>query len=401
MSELTRLPKGFRSHVINADALVRFADVDHGKITLPNGSHFSVLVLPNRRAIDLASLQKIGGVLSKGAVVLGEKPDRAQTLRNYPSCDDDVKKLADRLSRDCDGTSKTSISYGKGRIYCGTALATVLKDQRALPDFEYTTTSDKRHVGFIHRRDGKSEIYFVANMEDKEIDVSATFGSPKTIGELWHPEFGEVFPLAYDKLPDGRAKVHLTLGRKESVFVVFHDQPAREYSASANSQLGLGKKYLEIKGPWRLSFAPEKMTAPAPLVADKLFRLDKSDDEQVRHFSGYITYDAEFTLPPKSLAKNTRYAISLGEVYFIGEVWINGHRIAALWKPPYSWDITEYLHGEERVAGRRRKLSGKPTGGRLRAAQATAGHVARLSEGSRFDVQADFAVDAVGPCRSR
>jgi len=341
----TELPRGCRSHAINADAFVRFAGVRDGKITLPNGSRFAVMVLPNRPSMDLASLKKIEELVAGGAVVLGSAPVRAETLLNYPACDEEVKKLAAKIWQDCDGKEKKEVSYGRGKIYNGVSLAEVLRKCGVLPDFEYQSDSDKRQIGFAHRRDGENEIYFIANYEDKEVNISAVFGSPKKVAELWNPEFGEVFPLADTEiLPDRRVKAVLHLGRKESVFVVFRDLPTSGYSQSANSHLGKGKQVLELTGPWKLSFAPENMKAPAPFVADKLFRLDRSENDDVKFFSGFVTYETGFALPDPLPVPGARYVLSLGEVHMIGEVFVNGHPVGQpLWKPPYACDVTPYL----------------------------------------------------------
>lgn len=342
------LPAGYRSHLINADALIRFAGVENGKVTLPNGSRFSVLVLPDRPGMDLASLKKIEKLVSEGAVVLGPPPSRAASLLGYPGCDDAVKSLARKMWEDCDGKAKTEISYGKGRIFRGIPLADVLKKLRVNPDFEYTTDSDKRQIGCAHRRDGENEIYFVANSEDRDVKVSAKFASGKPVCELWHPESGEIFPLECGRLPDGRAQVDLELGRKEAVFVVFREKPGGNYAVSANANHVRCTTASELTGPWKLSFAPEKMKAPAPFVSQKLFRLDESDIPDVKYFSGFTTYETKFTIPEKAPVPGHRYILNLGEVHLIAEIRINGKTVGTpLWKPPYARDVTGYLKGGE------------------------------------------------------
>lgn len=339
------LPNGYRSHVINSDALIRFAGVQDGKITLPNGSRFAVMVLPNRPGMDLPSLKKIENLVADGAIVLGPPPIQSTTLENYPACDGEVRSLAAKIWQDCDGKSKKEVSYGKGRVFNGVSLGEVLRKLNVLPEFEYKTDSDLRQVSFAHRKDGKNEIYFIANYEDKEINISTIFGATGKVPELWNPEFGEIFPLKNTEiLPDKRVKASLHLGRKESVFVVFRDHPSPDYSASANNRLGEKKEGIAIGGPWKLSFAPEKMKAPAPFVADALFRLDQSENPDVKFFSGFVTYETTFSLPPGSPAPGTGYLLSLGEVHMIAEISLNGHSVGApLWKPPYACDVTKWL----------------------------------------------------------
>ena len=61
----------------------------------------------------------------------------------------------------------------------------------------------------------------------------------------------------------------------------------------------------------------------------------------IKYFSGTATYQNTFKMP--SMAKGTGYAIDLGEVKNIAEVFINGKNIGTAWKKPFKLKITEGL----------------------------------------------------------
>ena len=67
--------------------------------------------------------------------MVGAKPQKAIGLKNYPQCDEEVKKLADEIWGDCDGKTHTEHAYGKGRVIWGKPLDEVLRADGVKPDF--------------------------------------------------------------------------------------------------------------------------------------------------------------------------------------------------------------------------------------------------------------------------
>ena len=88
---------GYDYDVITEEALIERASVKDGKIFLPDGIHYRVLVLPDRDVISLPALKKIKELVAAGATVVGPKPARGETLDNFAATDAEVKALADEL----------------------------------------------------------------------------------------------------------------------------------------------------------------------------------------------------------------------------------------------------------------------------------------------------------------
>ena len=340
-------PVGYRDLSVNSDALIKFADVKDGRIVLPTGTSFAVMTLPAGDGMDIESLKKIEELVSKGATIVGQKPVREKTLKNYPACDAEIKKLADRIWQNCDGTRVKKVKYGKGNVYWNVPMQEILSDLHILPDFEYKVDSDKRLMVFNHRTDvaSGSEIYFVSNCENSAVKAVLTFGKPRKYCEIWHTEFGEIFPCKYELLKDGRAQVALELSPKESLLVVFRDEQSRNYSPSANLDRHALTEIKTIGGTWNISFActPVNMKPPKPFTSDHLFRLDESDNDELKYFSGYITYENEFVFDKKSLSAASRVVLDLGEVNMLADLYLNGKKVASLWRPPFACDVTENL----------------------------------------------------------
>ncbi|MCK7531994.1 MAG: hypothetical protein MZV63_13705 [Marinilabiliales bacterium] len=93
-----------------------------GRIVLPDGLSYALLVLPDRDDMPLEVLRKLGELVEAGATVVGRKPVRAPGLAGFPACDGEVKALADGIWGACDGAAVKERALGKGRIVWGIPL---------------------------------------------------------------------------------------------------------------------------------------------------------------------------------------------------------------------------------------------------------------------------------------
>jgi hypothetical protein len=99
---------------------------------------------------------------------------------------------------------------------------------------------------------------------------------------------------------------------------------------------------LELTGPWPVSFQPGR-GAPDHATLTKLDSWTANAQPGIKYFSGTATYEKEFDLPSTVVGdtKSPRPLIlDLGAVHEIAEVLLNGKQLPALWKPPYTVDIT-------------------------------------------------------------
>lgn len=97
--------------------------VKDGKLVLPDGMSYQVLVLPEVETMTPRLLRKIEELVKAGATVVGGPPAKSPSLSHYPACDLEVKKLADELwgapaaaSLQYSHTPTLPRSVGKGRV---------------------------------------------------------------------------------------------------------------------------------------------------------------------------------------------------------------------------------------------------------------------------------------------
>lgn len=331
-------PTGYESDYVNADVVVNMMAVDNsGKIILPSGMSYAVLVLPNTTQMTLPVLHKVKELAAGGATIVGPKPVSAPGLTNYPASDEELNSLADEVWGDLDGVSRTRRSYGKGQVVWGMPLNYVMNSLNINPDVEWSKPLDG-DLSWIHRKDGDKDIYFVVNGSDSPQDMNVRFRTAGKEPELWHPDNGSTEPSAY-QTQDNRTLVPMHLEAREAVFVVF------DRAASANARNVPAVAYREaatINGTWQISF-PEKSGAPAQLTVDSLSSWTANTDEGVKYFSGTATYTKTFEAGKELLKTGTSVFLDLGKVGDMAEVTLNGKPLEILWKAPYRIDITSAL----------------------------------------------------------
>ncbi|HEY3411554.1 MAG TPA: glycosyl hydrolase [Armatimonadota bacterium] len=215
-------PAGYAWDECPAEAVLTRMTVKNGRIVLPDGMSYRVLVLSESRNMTPALLRKLGDLVKAGATVIGPRPLKSPSLSGYPQCDDEVKRLADEIWGDCDGKGVKEHRYGLGRVIWGVAPEKILSGSGTGPDF----TGGQR-LNWIHRTVGTTEIYFLANPQAKRVAAACTFRVSGKTPELWWPEAGRIERAPIYRLDKGATTVLLPLGPSESVFVVFRSAAAK------------------------------------------------------------------------------------------------------------------------------------------------------------------------------
>jgi hypothetical protein len=228
-----------------AEVVLTRMSVRDGRLVLPDGMNYRLLVLPSYNAdgqpvfqldsttykysarpmpktetMTPALLRKIRELVEAGATVLGTRPLKSPGLSGFPECDNEIRRLADDLwGKDAGASGEGSHTLGKGRVIWGKTPGQVLSGMGIMPDFQCGTGQPFRA---IHRsmEDG-TELYFVANRMDQIIDRVCTFRVKGKSPEIWIPETGSIkHPELYDADKSG-ISIPIRLEPNESVFVVF------------------------------------------------------------------------------------------------------------------------------------------------------------------------------------
>ena len=338
------LGKGYDYDVCNEEVLLTRLSVKDGRIVLPDGMSYRVLVLPNTTKMPAPVAQKLRELVQAGATVIGPKPLTDPGLKNHPQCDDEVKKIGEEL-----WGGKT----GKGRVFQGKTEREVLLADGVLPDFEAAGANDT-FIDFIHRTTTEAEFYFLANRKDRPEKVTATFRQAGRQPELWNPVNGEQRDLPNFKIENGRTSIPLEFDPNGSMFVVFRKPTTTTAGQGSNFQSFETVQTLE--GPWTVQFDKEwfyptsGLTAEAAegkIVFEKLEDWSKRPEDAVKHFSGTAVYEKVFSFQPSVFSKDKRFYLDLGNVSETAKVTLNGKDLGVVWCAPRRVEITEALKAGE------------------------------------------------------
>ena len=233
------LPPGFDYDYINADVIEHRLAVKDGRLVLPDGMSYRLLVLPESATMRPELLKKIRELVKAGATLVGAPPSRSPSLENFPKCDAEVQRLARELWGMADTKQPGEHRFGKGRVFWGGSLDAVFATLGLKRDFE-----NSKNLGFTHRHSDEADIYFVANPKAESLTTTAAFRVGDRAPELWWPDSGRIErPAVYD-VADGVVRLPLAFGPAGSVFVVFREKAApkseRIVSVTRNGEEILG-----------------------------------------------------------------------------------------------------------------------------------------------------------------
>ena len=331
------LPKGFQFDYINAEVIERDLFVKDGLLTLPHGTQYRILVLPQLKTMRPELLEKIKELLYDGAVVLGPAPERSPSGQNYGEADKQVKALAAELWDGLDGNRKKMACIGKGLLMVNMDMDEALATIRCVPDCKLP---EDVQLLYGHRTMEQTEIYFISNQENKEVTVYPEFRVQRKQPELWNAINGKIRSLpAYWRTETGTV-VPLKLYPYESAFIVFRrtgGEPAGELLVQnfPNPQI-----LFQIDQPWTLTFC-DTLRGPKKIQTHNVLEdLSKSVEENIRYYSGTIIYETDFFFTAKP--KGCIY-LNLNRVGVMAKVKVNGQYAGGVWTPPYRVEVTDLV----------------------------------------------------------
>lgn len=331
---------GYDYDVTNTEILLNSVTVDRGKLVLPHGQTYEMLVLPEESYMQQEVLEKIEYLVWEGATVVGPKPTRSHGLLDWEERDIQVRDLADQLWGDCDGKNVLHRRYRKGHIYWGKEIRTVLAEHGIEPDFDFSGNVKNTALDFIHRKvDDDIHIYFIRNTTAEEIKGTAIFRQRRKVAEIWDPASGRMYAVRKLKDEHGNIQIPLQLDAFGSLFVIFSNHDMAE-----NQMPVLDEKLneMELAGAWHLYF-PEEDAGAGPVEFDSLVFWNERPENGIRFFSGIATYGKEFEWDEEDHEQGQKVFLEFGQIIEVAHVYLNDEDLGILWKQPYRVDITDAL----------------------------------------------------------
>jgi hypothetical protein len=360
---------GYDCDYSNPEVLLTRMSVKDGRIVLPDGMSYKLLVLQNcvsplpevtkavgdyqglsvspvpSDAMSLPVIKKIRELITMGATVVGPPPVMSAELKNYPECDVQVQKIAAEIWGDLDGKVRTERQLGKGRVIWGKTPREILVADGIDQDFSFTGQIEKpEEFDYIHRRGAETDIYFVINRTNQRQMRNFTFRVAGKQPEIWDPITGKSVMAESFFQAIGHTTLSLELDAFSSYFVVFRKPVAMDAKGKSARNFPKLAEIKELEGPWITTFDP-KWGGPAKEQFPKLISWTKRPEEGIKYYSGTATYTKTFDLSSSSAGQKRKHSperlfLDLGDVKDVAEIRLNGKKLGILWCAPWRVEIT-------------------------------------------------------------
>ncbi|MCX6561319.1 MAG: glycosyl hydrolase [Candidatus Aminicenantes bacterium] len=320
---------GFEYDGIDFWAVERLGAVKDRRLVVGR-AEFEALVLPNLERLDLEALERVAAFCRAGGTVVATRrlPGRIPGLRGVQG----LPRLR-RLLSDLFGESPQPGVWhacGRGRAVlvtedkgAGEILATAI-----VPQIRF---SDKPlDVGFVHRRAGERDIYFLANVGAEDAAFTVDWPGETRPIEVWDAFRSEIRSTD----PKGKA-MEIHLSARGSLFLVAGGKTSNAL-APRSAQPPPPDRIVPIKTEWTLQFdGPE---APPSIQLSDL--VSWTEIPAGKFFSGLGAYAADF-IWEGPLPERARLAFD--QIREAAEIRLNGIPLGVLFNPPLEVDITAAL----------------------------------------------------------
>ena len=330
---------GYAFDSFNPDALLRLATVRDGRIELPGGAAYALLVFPGPTpmnpdpgAVSGAVAKRLLQLVKDGATVLIDPAVRyhSNTLDPARAEDSIVRAVFAQL---LGGGSGGAARIGKGRVIKGPWRQPTLSTLGILRD----VIAGSDAIAYSHRRSANMDIYFISNQSDRSLNTTLSFLTSGRIPEFWDPLTGEIAAASNWRLAGPYTHVDCSLPAHGSIFVVFR-HPAKDHFGGAGPAKGSAKISTLICS-WMVTFDTAYGGPAVPVRFDKLTDWSHHPDSAIRYYSGPAVYSTSFHWKKT----DDDVFLDLGSVHDIATVIVNGIDCGTVWTAN-RLDITRALH---------------------------------------------------------
>lgn len=306
---------GYWFDYINDEALTTLGQIENGALCIGESRYRAILLvgctrLPVESAERLADFARQGGMLICDGV-----PSKSCGLIGY---EENAKRVRDAMRR----AAPVVVSDRRE------AMIAALRRQLT-PD---VTLSHPRTVGYVHRAEGDTHLYFLANLSDEVCELTALFRDRTAPARAWSVNTATPLPMA----GEGTEK-RLTLQAHESAVVVF----APELADAPVPAMTLAPAHAVSLTDWTLTVEEETYPmAGAPISWETIPTL--------AHYSGTGVYECTFAATAE-MAASRAAALRLSHLSAAARVTLNGEVVGDIWTHPLTVSLAGKLRAGENV----------------------------------------------------
>jgi hypothetical protein len=351
-----QLPADVSYDYINDDVLLNHAHGREGSLELDSGPQYRLLILPDDIRMSVKIAEKIETLVQQGLVVTGPRPQRTWRLNDS---DSQLETITSRF-------------WAKVKPNLSEAL------DAAGIESDFKSDSNPEDLCFIHRRIGKTDVYFLSNQSNRPILPDCKFRVTCKQPERWNPQTGSITELVMFTTEGQYTRMTVLLDPYASTFIVFRNpgSPAvkvvlkngkpfspkltttdtaielevmdngiytLELSNGRIHQIDINtlKAPYELDGSWDVHFDPH-LRSPESIEFPILQSWTDNADENIKYYSGTATYKKSLWLD-EAVSDGQRLYLDLGDVREMARVRLNGKQLGTLWLKPFRIDISDAI----------------------------------------------------------
>jgi hypothetical protein len=310
--------RGYSYDTFNPDVLFRLGKSENGRLNLPGGASYGLLVLP------LAN------------------PLAPDSLTPYTELELRVRDVVERLRENhVPVLMPSSVANDLSLI---SPLPWKKDDFSSLGiprdlDIRENGKEAFSEVAFCHRASTDFDLYFLSNQSDKPRNLELSFRVSGRIPEVYDPVDGSVSALLNWKTDSKRTFCPLKMAPSQALFIVF-EKPLTTLSVYLPEPTNRLLDCPGLQGPWLVQFDTAFGGPAAPVVFPILTSWSVQPSQNIKYYAGTAIYKGTFTL---STLEKGIFKLQLGKVAELAEVYVNGIACGTAWTAPFEVDVTEAL----------------------------------------------------------
>lgn len=324
-----------------SDNFVRTTVCRNGLLQTTGGASYKAIILPAVKMIPDDVLRHLLSLARQGATLVFVD-NYPQDVPGYASLEKRRKALQSLLSTlpDAGGFASEQVrDFGKGKIITGSDYAEVLRMCGVEP--ENIKTLYGAH--YIRRANDKGHHYFIASLQDRDIEGWVTPAVSGRSVAIYDPVSGRS-GMARVREVDGRLQYYLQLRSGQSAIVCVYDD---ETAGDAWFYYDKQPLSLSLDNDWSLTFTESQPAISGTFDIDTLGSWTELPVPEASINRGAATYSITFDLPEMPCDE---WLLELGDVRESARVVINGTPVDTLWSVPFCTYVKKYLRpGENRI----------------------------------------------------
>ncbi|HKO80907.1 MAG TPA: glycosyl hydrolase, partial [Chitinophagaceae bacterium] len=322
---------GYAYDSFNPDALM-MATVKNGRIVLPGGASYTLLVIPgqhpmhpNSGLMSVAIAKKILQLVTDGATIL-MNTDYEWSI-GIKEKEDSIKMIMKELGK------KTNL---KGRVIAIPYLDSTFSKLGLRRDVEII--GNKHTIAWCHRKLADGDIYFISNQEARESKIKLSLRHTNTEMEIWDPVTGYSHDYAGLRA-NKRVSMDLILVPNQSVFIMIRNSPVKIQGRRREAKSS--DTTLAFSDEWKIQFDPQYGGPAQAVNFPQLISWSLHKDSVIHYYSGTAVYNNRFNLDDTGNRQSV--ILQLDSIYDIATVKVNGVDCGTLWTRPYTVDISKAI----------------------------------------------------------